>query len=391
VTSDWKWTGPAGPMLVLGEALRARGHEVAVGCPEAPPEASWSVAAEARQRGLEQGVRLGRGRGIRPWRDGADARRLASAVRERDVGVVHAWHTRAHGLALRALRGRRRPGGTALVRSLSGAPVPAATPWSRWLFGPGCDGLVCVGEAAARRAAALRGGRPVCGVLGAVEPAALAAADGARFRAAVGLPAQAPVIGVVARLQRHRRFELLFEAFALLGRRRPDARLLVLGRGTHADAVAQRPVDRLGLGERVFLAGHRGADYPDALAAMDLLTYLVPGSDGTCRALQEAAAAGVPAVATRRGALPELVEDGRTGVLVEERPSALAEAWERLLDDPARRAALGAAARRRAREVFAPEALARAVEALYAAARAGRRAQPSRDAGRSSERATSSR
>jgi glycosyltransferase involved in cell wall biosynthesis len=98
---------------------------------------------------------------------------------------------------------------------------------------------------------------------------------------------------------------------------------------------------------------------------MDLLAFLVPGSDGTCRAVLEAAACGVPAVASRRGALPEIVADGETGLLVDERPEALAEAWEALLRDDGYRRALGAAARRRAETLFAPARFADTAERLY--------------------------
>ena len=98
-----------------------------------------------------------------------------------------------------------------------------------------------------------------------------------------------------------------------------------------------------------------------------MFTQLVPGSDGTCRALLEAAACAIPAVVTRRGALPEIVVDGRTGLVVDEDPEELAGGWRRLLGDAAERRALGAAARRRAELHFAPERLAEAVEQLYAA------------------------
>ena len=112
-------------------------------------------------------------------------------------------------------------------------------------------------------------------------------------------------------------------------------------------------------------AGYRAGDYADVLRAIDLFTFLVPGSDGTCRALLEAAACGIPAVTTRRGALAEIVVDGETGVLADETPESLAAAWEGLLAEPARRAALGAAASRRARRFFTPENLADAVLRLY--------------------------
>ncbi len=119
-------------------------------------------------------------------------------------------------------------------------------------------------------------------------------------------------------------------------------------------------------------AGYRAGDYADVLRAIDVFTFLVPGSDGTCRALLEAAACGIPAVTTRRGALAEIVVDGETGVLADETPASLAAAWEALLGEPARRAALGAAASRRARLLFTAEKLADAVLRLYDAASSAR-------------------
>ena len=116
-------------------------------------------------------------------------------------------------------------------------------------------------------------------------------------------------------------------------------------------------------------AGYRAGDYADVLRAIDLFTFLVPGSDGTCRALLEAAACGIPAVTTRRGALAEIVVDGETGLLADETPESLAAAWEDLLAEPARRAALGAAASLRAQRLFTPENLADAVLRLYDEAR----------------------
>ena len=68
---------------------------------------------------------------------------------------------------------------------------------------------------------------------------------------------------------------------------------------------------------------------------------------------------------TRRGALAEIVIDGETGLVVDENPDALGEAWQRLLDDPSLRTAMGTAARRRAKTCFAPVRWAEQVEKLY--------------------------
>jgi glycosyltransferase involved in cell wall biosynthesis len=160
----------------------------------------------------------------------------------------------------------------------------------------------------------------------------------------------------------------LLAAMARLVARHPEARLVIFGRGTRAEEVVAKPMRALGLEDHVVLAGHRGDDYAALLAAMDLFAYLVPGSDGSCRALREAAALGLPLVATRRGAIPEIVVDGETGILVDEDPAALAEAFSQLIRDPRRRRAMGEAARRDARARFDPEHHAAFVEAFYAEA-----------------------
>ena len=113
-------------------------------------------------------------------------------------------------------------------------------------------------------------------------------------------------------------------------------------------------------------AGYRSGDYLDVLRQIAVLVFLVPGSDGTCRAVLEAAACGIPAITSRRGALPEIVADGRTGRVVDEDPEALASAAAELLADADLRARMGAAARHRAERLFTPERFAEEAQALYA-------------------------
>lgn len=388
LVSDWKWTGPAEPMLVLTRALRARGHTVELACPAPPPDANRSLWEEACRRGVEPFARLGRGRGALQVGDGEEVARIASWLRPAAGGpgfdVVHCWHGRDHVLAARARASLPRPGGgrsvlrrdrgdgPRLVRSLASAERTPGWPWNRWLLGPGCDGLLCVSQGAVESHRHLRGGRPIARAPGAVEADLLmpvSAWEGARearaMRAGLGVAEDAPLIGVVARIQPHRRFDLLLAAMQRLVRQRPDARLVLIGRGTHAEAVAREPVRRLGLETQVVFAGYRVSDYAALLRALDVFCFLVPGSDGSCRALLEAATIGLPLVGSRRGAIPEIIRDGVTGRLVEENPDPLAEVWRALLSDPVRRRAWGWAAARDARLRFAPERLAEAVEGFY--------------------------
>lgn len=368
ITGDWKWTGPSAPMLEGVLALRERGHDVALALPEAPEGAGSSVEARARAADIEPALLLGRGKGAGLWRDRTDAKRLHNLIEEREIEIVHTWHTRDHVLALRAARGRRKAGATRIVRSFKSAdPVPQL-PWNRWLFGPGTDGLVCVSRGAAQANQALRGGRPTLVAAGAIDTQALRpTAPDPVMRESLGIRPEHRVVGIVARAQRHRRFDLLLEATARLVEREPLARLLVIGRGTHIEETARQPARRLGIADQVIFAGYRTADYLDVLRCASVFTFLVPGSDGGCRALLEAGACGLPAVTSRRGALPEIVLDGETGLLVDEDPGALASAWLALLGDEPRRVKMGQAARQRAEQHFDRSRFAERLEAFYGA------------------------
>lgn len=391
--SDWKWTGPAEPMLVSMQAMRRRGHRVELVCAAPPAGAGRNLVEEATRRGLGPIAAVPRGRSAWQRGDGALVEQLAEWLAGDALGgpfdVVHVWHTRDHVLALRARarassRSRaHRPGPSdastqaatgvgvpspRIVRFVSSAAPIAPWPWNRWLFGEAaCDGMLCVSEASAAGNRRVRPRGAIAATPGAVDLEGLARAAGSGGRTALGVAADAFLIGVVARQQPHRRFELLFEALRVLVATRPEARLVLFGRGTRAEAVVGEPVRALGLEPFVVRAGYRTLDYARLLAAMDVVTYLVPGSDGTCRALREAAALGRPLIGTRRGAIPEIIVDGVTGLVVDETANALAGAWAAFAADPARRRAMGEAAARDARARFSPEGLGAFTERFYEA------------------------
>lgn len=169
-------------------------------------------------------------------------------------------------------------------------------------------------------------------------------------------------------MQTHRRFEVLLEAVRRAVAEAPRLRLVVIGRGTNQETVAREPARRLGLGEVVRFPGYLdGDDYVAALAGLDAKIFLVPGSDGSCRAVREALAMGKPVVAARRGMLVEIVRDGETGLLVDDEPEALARALARLAGDGEARRRMGEAAGREARERFSIAAVAAEVVRIYGA------------------------
>lgn len=367
--SDWKWTGPAEPALNLCLALRARGHEVALACRTvpAPAAAASSLPAHARARGLEPLDLFFLRPGFHPMQIDSDARDVAGWIDAHGIDVVHAHLSHDHLVAvLGAGRSRRKP---PVVRTNhKGVPLdPGAG--SAWLMRrtAGYFTFSRRGLAADREAFSLRDGRswlaPMAVDLDRFDPARVRP----EARAALGLLPRDIVVGIVARMQRHRKFPELLEGFALARRADPRLRLMLVGRGTHREEVAVRPARALGLDGAAVFAGYRDRDFVDIVGAFDVKVFLVPGSDGTCRAAREAMALGKPVIAARAGMLPEIVEDGKTGLLVEAAPGDLSIAMRRLAVDAGLRARLGAAAREKALAEFRPERQAEAVEAGYRA------------------------
>jgi glycosyltransferase involved in cell wall biosynthesis len=106
-------------------------------------------------------------------------------------------------------------------------------------------------------------------------------------------------------------------------------------------------------------------NYVDALACMDIFVLLTPGSDGTARALREAMAMAKPVVVTTKGMLPELVQDGVTGFVVQDTPQSLYQALLPLVKDEGLRTSIGKTAYETARKEFRLEHQAEQVEAFY--------------------------
>jgi len=158
-----------------------------------------------------------------------------------------------------------------------------------------------------------------------------------------------------------KRIELLLESVARI-RPREAFKLVVLAGGDFAPYTGD--VRRLGLADRVIVR-EKVNEIEDYLQAADLGLF-TSETESFCLSILEAMFFGCPSVARRAGGIPEVVEDGVSGLLVPSAdPDALARAIESLIREPKRRLAMGEAARRRARELFSADAIVPRYEALY--------------------------
>jgi glycosyltransferase involved in cell wall biosynthesis len=166
---------------------------------------------------------------------------------------------------------------------------------------------------------------------------------------------------MVARLRPQKAHERFLRAFRTVRDRLPDARALLVGDGPSRREL-ERLVDELGLASAVRFVG-AVADTRPYLAEATVVALTSP-YEGSPNALLEAMASGRPVVATAVGGVPELIEHGREGLLVEPTDEAVASALTEVLGDPESASRMGARARARA-EAFDWSLTVARTEAAY--------------------------
>ncbi len=315
-------------------------------------------------------------RSLYPHRTFREQVRFARDLRRAGVDIVHAYNVYANIFAIPAARLARVPVVLASIRDtgiylsqaqrrvqravcrLADCVLVNAEAVRRWLIDEGYPG---------DRVVVIRNG---------VDLSRFARRGvGGAIRAEFGLPATAPLVAVLARLDRNKGIEDFLDAAVVVAARAPAVRFLVVGDryvvrggaivqdGAHREALEAR-ARRLGLEGRVFFTGFR-RDVPEILSEVGV-SVLPSLSEGLPNAVLESMAAGVPVVATRVGGNPEVIEDGGNGLLVPPRdPAALARAILTVLENSDLARSLGGAGRACVEERFSLDLMTRRTEGLY--------------------------
>ncbi len=354
--ANYKWTGPADPAIRCAVWQRRLGAVVRFAqAGFTHPGAEHRMARELSLAGLPVVTGLDLRKHFHVRRTVHDARTLRGLLARDPFDVVHAHLPGDHLIAALALR-RFGPGRPLLVRSVYDAEAPKRGWRERLAFGE-TDSVVVPTERCARAMAEAFDLGPERILYQDPPTESYRSRMEGSLRAELGAPDDAFLIGITARIQPHRRFEFLWEVAAQVVARRPKARFVLLGRGDEEDVenFVRAPVRELGLTDHVLLPGYLYEPrYSLALRALDAFVFLVPGSDGTCRALREAMSLGVPVVATPRGMLPDLLgehadldEFGAAGLIRPEKVESWVETLVALIDDRHACERLGTAARAR--------------------------------------------
>ncbi|MDI6774433.1 MAG: asparagine synthase (glutamine-hydrolyzing) [Verrucomicrobiota bacterium] len=356
----------------LIEGLDKRGHVCQVFCTDAAGALFEKVRARARKYGTRKpGVFL----------DNLHvACDLAAFLRENGADIVHAHNHVAHLYAVLAAMFTGKPVVVTLhgqgyydtrkvrfMRRLLMARTSRAVTVSRDIR----ERFIRLGVAPARKLGVIANGV-------SAERFAAARGPNSRFaaRARLGIPAGVFVVGSIGRLAPEKNYPLLARAFAGLGKKPmgsgsvgsdesvgSDGILLLIGDGTERRKI-EALADALGIRDRVLLPGAQD-DVVPWLACMDVFC-LSSVTEGTSLTLLEAAAAGLPLVATDVGGNAEIIEDGFGGFLAASGDeAALSAALARLRDEPGLRARMGDEARRIVTRDYSLAAMIDLYESLY--------------------------
>ena len=346
------WRGGQNQVLLTVNGLRALGHRASL---VAHPD------GELRRR-AEEGLDL-IPLAPRTELDLSAAWKLSRLIKRLEPGVIHAHD--AHGTAM-----------ASLALSL-GAPTPAPSlivsrrvdfhlrhnSFSRWKHRQ-VDCFIAASEVI-RKMLVADGVPPerTTTVHEGIDLDHVLAEPPVNLHAEFWLPHHAPVVGNVAALVPHKGQRHLVEAAHLVVRDLPDARFLILGEGELREQL-ERLIRDYHLEKHVLLPGFR-TDVLGCIKGFDLFV-MSSVTEGLGTSLLDAMACSRAVVATRAGGIPEIVEDGRTGTLVNTRDhAALAREIVRLLRDEALRRRMGEAGRAHVAERFTVERMVAETAAVY--------------------------
>ncbi len=339
VDSGTSWRGGQRQVLLLALGLREKGHEqFLIGAHGSP------LVEHARREGLAiSGIPM-----AADW-DVRAARRIRARMKAWNVEVVHAHDARAHALAMIALIGSHIP----LIVTRR---VPFTPRSVRVKYGHRVTRFIAISHAVRR---AMMGG----GVKGSrISVVHSGIAKRAKpvvprdWRAELGWPKDSVICGVVGAMSAEKGIDLLESIGLALGpAARVRARILLLG-GSVDDV-------REAGGIPAHSAGFIDDIYP-AMAGLDVLWH-PSRAEGLGTSVIDAMSLGVPPVAFAVGGIPEVIEDGVSGLLVPENDVAeFARAASKIIDDPVLRHELGQGAQLRA-TTFGAEEMTKGTEAVY--------------------------
>lgn len=345
--------------LELAVQSRKAGHEVSIAVLVTGLQSGCGLAEEAGKRKIPVTVLPCAGR-----LDAVVMGTLRERIRKERFDILHSHNYKSNFYTWRALRGERRAWVATNHGRRSGFRLALYNLADAYVARH-ADRVVAVSERIARKLRLAGVRRERIRVIHNGIDAERFAGKGPDpgLRESLGIPSHGRVIGTVGSLSREKGHIFLIRAAPQVLQRCPSAYFLVIGDGAEREAL-EGEAAKLGIRDRILLPGSR-TDIPDLLKVMDVFAF--PSLlEGLPMALLEAQAAGTPAVATAVGAIPTVIRDAATGLLVPPGdPAAIADSIVRLLENPDAARAMAAAGAERVRSAFSAPAMAGKYLDLY--------------------------
>ncbi|MCK4825937.1 glycosyltransferase, partial [bacterium] len=299
--------------------------------------------------------------------------KIASFCRHHDVDIIHSlgWATYAEGLFAARISGKK----CKFIHSFRGKTIedtiniPQRRILAQHFFSNFCDAIITPSEESRKEYSRLINIDPekIRVIYNGVDINRFQIDNSDSLKENMnefGLKKEDIVIGSAARFDPVKNIDALVRAFARLPKSILEkCKMLLLGDGPELPFVRNTAKD-LGVKEKVIFPGMR-SDIPKCLSLVDI--YVQPSKfEGVPNAVLEAMAAGLPVIATNVGGVPEIVEDGRTGILVEvDDETTLAQSIDLLIEDSGKRRKMGLFGRKRVVFRFSIQKMVSEYEKLY--------------------------
>jgi len=351
--TEWSksWGGQVQRIVLECSKMMALGHRMAIACQPGSP-----LAKNAREKGIPvEEVRIRGQFDVRAIRD------IYQVIKKYRITVVNTHSSRDNWVGSLAAK---LAGVPLLVRTRH-HPVPISNSPLNFIHKL-ADGFIATGEA-------VRAGL-VCDNLFAAErvisiPTGVSlerfslGTESLPLKRALGIEPATRVVTMVSRLGKTKRHDLFVEAARMILNELTDVKFLIVGDGMMQESIQQKITEH-NLSKDVLMTGYR-ADIPEIMAASDVVV-LTSDSEGVPQVLTQAMAMQRPVVAAPIGAIPDLIEDGVTGLFAEAgNARSFADKIVMLLRDDSLSRKLGSAGRQHVLNNFTDDIMAEKTLAFY--------------------------
>ncbi len=329
IISSRHWIGEAAHVFNLAKQLHDRQHNITL-----VTKKGWKIAEKASDAGLSPiGLEMNGHFNIKD--NTGDITKLVKIIKKSNPDVIHCHRGQDHWLSLIALKisGKKIP----LVRTRH-VNVPVRThAFNRWLY-YNTNEIICVAEHIFRgyeKSSLVPQEKLHLIYTGADVTEFDFKKDGSKFRAEFNISDDAPLVGIVGRIAAIKGQQFLAKAAPAIKEKFPNVKFILAGEEKSKSSMEKLIVliEERGLEQDFIFTGYR-KDIAEVVGAFDAALIASKGSEGSSRACYEYMAMKKPIVATSVGILPELIENGKNGLLISPKsPDAISSAICKILGD----------------------------------------------------------